>query len=132
MHRYYKDHNMTAWIQTLFDTHKQLSRSQIKKRLEKWDRDQGRAMAYAESTITKSRKPYSWSPELRDAGIVYKYWRMRHTEEKHQEDYTGTFDRIEQLVRQANPTFNLPLRHVVLTLEQVTTHLNEAATHLKQ
>jgi hypothetical protein len=109
MHKYYADHNMVKRIQRLYDSHTTLSRSQIKKSLEKWDRDQGRAMAYAESTITRPRKPHSWSPTLRNAGIIYKYWRMRHREEKHHEDYSATFDRIEQLVQKSNQSFHLPL-----------------------
>ena len=51
---------------------------------------------------------------------------MRHREEKHHEDYTAAFDRIEQLVKKSNQTFDL------LTLDQVTTHVNEAATHVRQ
>ena len=132
MHKYYADHNMVKRIQRLYDSHKTLSRSQIKKSLEKWDRDQGRAMAYAESTITRPRKPHSWSPTLRNAGIIYKYWRMRHREEKHHEDYSATFDRIEQLVQKSNQRFHLPLRDASLSLEGVTTHLNKAAKHLRQ
>ena len=131
MHRYYDDHNMVERIHKLAKIHKTLTRSNIKKRLEKWDSDQGRAMAYAESIITKPRQPYSWSPTLRDAGLVYKYWRMRHREAKHNEDYTATFDRIEQLVRQTTPQFALPLRQSLLPLEQITSHLNAAAKHLK-
>ena len=88
-------------------------------------------MAYAESIITKPHQPYSWSPTLRDAGLVYKYWRMRHREAKHNEDYTATFDRIEQLVRQTTPKFALPLRQSLLPLDQITSHLDAAAKHLK-
>ncbi|KAI2511593.1 hypothetical protein MHU86_2847 [Fragilaria crotonensis] len=132
MLQYYEEHNMVARMKKLFDTHTTMSRSQIKKRLEKWDCDQGRAMAHAEGIISKPRKPYSWSPALRDAGLIYKYWRMRYREEKYQEEYTDTFDRIEQQVQQFNTKFVLPLRHVALSLAQVTTHLNEAATVLRQ
>jgi hypothetical protein len=57
---------------------------------------------------------------------------MRYREEKYHEEYTDTFDRIEHLVQQFNQKFALPLRHVALTLEQVTTHLNKAATVLRQ
>ena len=60
-------------------------------------------MVHAKSIITKSRKPYSWSPALQNAGLIYKHWRMGHMEEKHLEDYTATFDYIEQLVQKANP-----------------------------
>lgn len=122
---------MVARIQTLFETYKTLSKPKIKQVLEKWDRDQERAMAYAEGTITKPRKPYSWSPTLRDAGIVYRYWQLRYREEKHNEDYEATCDRIEQLVQQTNPKFALPLRTTKLTMEQVMSNLDHAAKHLR-
>jgi hypothetical protein len=51
MLQYYAELNMVARMKTLFDTHTTMSRSQIKKRLKKWDCDQGRAMAHAESII---------------------------------------------------------------------------------
>jgi hypothetical protein len=56
-----------------------------------------RAMAHAKSIITMPQKPYSWSPALQNAGLIYKYWRMCHREEKHQEDYTVTFNCNKQL-----------------------------------
>ena len=88
-----------------------------KKCVEKCDCDQEWAMAHAKSIITKSRKPYSWSPALQNAGLIYKHWRMGHMEEKHLEDYTATFDYIEQLVQKANPWFDLLRRDAVLALE---------------
>ncbi|KAI2505799.1 hypothetical protein MHU86_8661 [Fragilaria crotonensis] len=123
---------MVERMQQLFSTHTTLSRSKLKKKLEQWDQDQGRAMANAERIITKPRKPYAWSPILRDAGLLYRYWRLRYREEKHDEDYATTFDRIEQLAQQSNTKFVLPLRSVALTLDQVTTNLNSAATHLRK
>ena len=132
MKQYYKEHKMVERMQQLFSTHTTLSRSKLKKKLEQWDQDQGRAMANAERIITKPRKPYAWSPILRDAGLLYRYWRLRYREEKHDEDYATTFDRIEQLARQSNTKFALPLRLVALTLDQVTTNLNSAATHLRK
>lgn len=132
MKQYYKEHKMVERMQQLFSTHTTLSRSKLKKKLEQWDQDQGRAMANAERIITKPRKPYAWSPTLRDAGLLYRYWRLRYREEKHDEDYATTFDRIEQLAQQSNTKFVLPLRSVALTLDQVTTNLNSAATHLRK
>jgi hypothetical protein len=89
-------------------------------------------MAHSESIITKPRKPYSWSPTLRDAGILYKYWRMRYREEKYNENFTETFDRIEQLAQQTNQQFTLPLRDSTMTLDQVISQLDVAAKHLKK
>ena len=132
MHKYYADHNMVKRIKKLFIMHTKLPRSWIKKSLEKWDSDQGRAMAHAESIITRPHKPYSWSSALQHVGLIYKYWRMHHREEKCHEDYTATFDRIEQRVQKSNQRCHLPLRDASLTLEQVLNHLNETATHLRQ
>ena len=64
MHKQYADCNNSKQIQKLLDTYTKLPRSEIKKSLEKWDRDQGRAMALERSIITKLQKPYSWSPAL--------------------------------------------------------------------
>jgi hypothetical protein len=132
MKQYYKEHKMVERMQKLFSTHTTLSKSQLNTKLEQWDQDQGRAMANAERIITKPRKPYSWSPTLRDAGLLYRYWRLRHREEKHDENYATTFDRIEQLAQQSNTKFVLPLRSAALTLVQVTTNLNSAAKHLRE
>ena len=43
-----------------------------------------------------------------------------------------TFNPMEQIVQKSNPRVDLPLRDAVLTLEQVTIHLIEAAMHLRQ
>ena len=59
MHQYYTDQNTLEKIQKLFDTYTNISRSHIKKCLEKWGSKQGRAMAHAKSIITKPWKPYS-------------------------------------------------------------------------
>jgi hypothetical protein len=111
---------------------KDLSRSQIKKCLKKWDRNQGGAMAHAKSIIAKLQKPYSFSPTLQNVGLIYKYWRMRHREEKTHKDYTATVHCIKQLVKKSNPRFSVLLRGATRTLEQVTTNLNEAAMHVRQ
>ena len=64
MLQYYADHNMVTRMQHLRANFQTLSRSALKKRLEKWDSDQGRAMEHAESQLRHSTKSYEWSPAL--------------------------------------------------------------------
>ena len=106
MHKFYADHNTVEQIPKLFDIYTKLSQSQIKKSLEKRDCGQGRAMAQAMSIITMPRKPHSWSLELQNVGLICKYWRMRHREEKYHKDFTATFDRIKHLVNRTPSSGN--------------------------
>jgi hypothetical protein len=78
MLQYYDKHHMVKRIKDLRDsTYTTLSRSEIKKQLEKWDNDQGRPMHHAERQLQHSTKAYEWSPELRNAGVILRYWRLR-------------------------------------------------------
>jgi hypothetical protein len=46
--------------------------------LEKWDADQGRAMKNAESSLRKHvPQKHFWSPVLRNAGLLCRYWQLR-------------------------------------------------------
>ena len=132
MLKYYADHSMVETIQDLRLNRHMLSRSAIKKKLEKWDRDQGRAVKYAESQLQQSYKPFAWSPEFRNAGIVYRYWRLRLRELQHSADYSTTFTRIEQTVNQHNPEFRLPKKDITLSLDEIRQHLKAATTNLLQ
>ena len=131
MLQYYEEHDMVTRIKDLRETFKTLPKHKVKKILEKWDSDQGRAMHHAESQLRHSTKAYEWSPAYRDAGLMYRYWRLRLRELQHQENYEGTFDRITQTVAQHNPNFQLPFRHETLTLEETRHQLKEATKTLK-
>ena len=132
MHKYYKDHDMISRIADLQDNAASMSKSDFRHALEKWDADQGRAMKYAETSLTKPPKPYKWSPTLRDAGITYLYWRLRLRELQQLENYQSTFDRMEQLIQQHDNTYHLPHRTTNLSIPEVKHHLNLAKTELKK
>ncbi|KAI2499411.1 hypothetical protein MHU86_15056 [Fragilaria crotonensis] len=133
MRSYYKDHNMVDRMQNIFTNADQMATPDLRHALEKWDQDQGRAMRHAEASLSKPPKPYAWSPTLRNAGIVYRYWRLRLSATKHNLDYSTTFDRMETLVRQHDSTFELPLRKLAhLQSQEVQTHLNSAQKHLRE
>ena len=131
MLKYYTNHNMVARIDDIADNAANMTEQEMKVAMEKWDADHGRAMHFAEKCLSKPRKPYP--PILRDTGIiVYRYWRLRLRELKHEEHYHDTFDRMEQLVRQSNPTFALPQRHESLQLDTVKERLNTARKALQK
>jgi hypothetical protein len=67
--QYYKAHNMEQRLENLYLKKNKLSLATMKKQLEKWDADQGRTMKYAEDLLARPRKPYQWSPKLRNAGL---------------------------------------------------------------
>ena len=76
MLKYYTEHKMIermAWITENLET---LDNATTRKLIEQWDQDQGRAMQHAEKQLSRTRKPYQWSPELRNAGLLYRYWRL--------------------------------------------------------
>jgi hypothetical protein len=132
MLKYYDDHKMIQRIENLFQNYNNLSRSQIKRRLEEWDQDQGRAMRHAEATISKPSKPYEWSPKFRNSGILYRYWKLRLREVQHSENYSGTFDKMEQLIRQHTPSFDLPSRSAISSLEDIKSSLKVAETNMRK
>jgi hypothetical protein len=132
MHQYYSDHNMITRIEYICKSSDQMMPHELTKELENWDKDQGRAMKFAETSLSKPDKPYSWSPTLRNAGLVFRYWRLRLQELQHHLINSNTFDKMERLAQQHRPDFSLPLRTTYsLTSLEIKTHLNEARKHLK-
>jgi hypothetical protein len=77
MHRYYHDHDMTARINRLHETHETMTRPAIRRILEQWDTDQGKAMHNSERSLQRTPQRHQWSPEVRNAGLLRRYWRLR-------------------------------------------------------
>ena len=77
LRQYFKDHNMIHRINVVADEYSTMTRSQVRKRLTAWDNDMGRAMHTAESKLPASTRQYQWSPKLRNAGVILRYWKMR-------------------------------------------------------
>ncbi len=109
MLQYYDKHHMVKRIKDLRDTYTTLFRSEIEKKLEVWDNNQGRAMHHAERQLQHSTKAYEWSPALRGAGVILWYWLLQLRENQHIENDAGTFELIEQTVSQHYLSFQLPL-----------------------
>ena len=133
MIKYYEDHNMEQRIQELYRNYATLPSGETRRLLEAWDRDQGRAMRHAESEVAKPRRPYAWSPELRNAGILKRYWRLRLKESScPNADYHDTIMRLQDAVQQHDPKFLLPHLHQALSIPEIRQHLNAATRQLHQ
>ena len=131
---YYKEqeHNsMEQRIEKLYQARHQLSKATIKKQLGKWDTNQGRAMKYAEDLLARPKKPYQWSPQLRNAGLLYLYWHLRQREKLHSDNYLATFQRIEHQTQQHDPNFLLlPFLGVHRPLDEIQSQLKASKQHL--
>jgi hypothetical protein len=128
---YYKAHSLEERINTLQRNFQSMSKDDVRKELESWDRDQGRAMQQAERQLSIPRKPYAWSPKLRNAGIVRRYWKLRLRETKYREDYTQTIHRLQEQVKQSDPRFQFPFLYDKLSIDDIRKHLNQATKDLE-
>ena len=114
MREYDEDHHMIEWLDKIFDDqNKQLlldPATALLQLIEQWDQDQGRAMQQAEKKLSQPIKQFQWSPQLRSAGLIYQYWklRLRKNESNHITDYSATFNCILQQTKEHNPNFALP------------------------
>ncbi|KAI2496067.1 hypothetical protein MHU86_18439 [Fragilaria crotonensis] len=129
--QYYTDHRMKERIDDLFHTHRLLTRAQVRRLLIAWDDDQGRAMEHAEKALRVQPKLFKWSPRLRNAGVLLRYWKLRLREITHAEDYSSTFARWERKIQQFDPSFELPQRKTELPIAEVRKHFNQATRKLR-
>ncbi|KAI2505051.1 hypothetical protein MHU86_9407 [Fragilaria crotonensis] len=129
---YYSDHRMKERIDTLFKTHRAMTRQQVRKFLTAWDDDQGRAMLKAENSLRVRPKLYKWSPRLRNAGVLMRYWKLRLREHQYGEDYYTTFSRWERQIQSCDPSFVLPDRSIELPICEVRKRLNQATKVLRK
>jgi hypothetical protein len=132
LHKYYATHRMKERIDQLWETHQTLTRSQVRRLLTAWDEDQGRAMRAAESQLATPPKLYKWSPRLRNAGVIFRYWKLRLRELTHSEDYSMTFARWERQIQFFDSSFTLPYRSQALEAHEVRRHLNNSHKELRQ
>jgi hypothetical protein len=107
-----------------------MTKAQVRKHLNRWDRDQGRAMMAAEAALRKPPQPYKWSDKLRNAGLLRRYWKFRHSEVERHLCYRETIDKLEAAVQSHNAKFAFPLRDTTLTIEEIRVHFNAATKAL--
>jgi hypothetical protein len=132
MLKYYECHSMEQRIDSLRDRFTTMAPHDILQELEAWDRDQGRAMKSAERSLRIPKPLYVWSPQLRNAGIIRRYWRLRLREIKHNEDFSPTIGRLQDTIRQSDPSFRLPHAGDRLTITEIRQQLKTATKTLHE
>jgi hypothetical protein len=133
MKQYYNRHKMQERIDTLYDTHTKLSREAVRKLLISWDNDQGRAMISSERTLRIQPKPHQWSPALRNAAFIMRYWKLRLRELKYAEDYTVTFHRWELQLKTNDTHFSFPFKDdVAMPIAIIRIHLQAATKYFRK
>ncbi len=75
--KYADDHNIDERVTALVNIAASLSTSQCKQSYDAIDRDITRAMLHAEKEAKRPAGKYAWSPKLREAGLLARYWHMR-------------------------------------------------------
>ena len=132
MSEYYANHKMSERIDRLYETFTTMSREQVRSTLEAWDADQGRAMTAAEKSLRKPPCQYAWSPALRNAGLLLCYWKLRYFDAMNDTNYTMRMTRLEDQVKQHDPTFSFPHRTDLLTPAEICIHKNVATKNLRR
>jgi hypothetical protein len=129
---YYERHKMVSRIRKLYAHHSKLSDEQLRRRLERWDRDQGRAMKSAEKSLrTHAPQKHFWSPILRNAGFLCRYWKLRLYSAQHKRDTSHTISRLQTIIQQHDPTYFFPLQNVDISAPDIISHWKKAKKELK-
>ena len=131
VHTYYNAHDMVARIDRLNDTHSTMSRSEVRKRLEQWDTDQGKAMKAAEASLKRQPQRIPWSPNLRNDFLLRRYWKLRLQDALNQSDYSVRMLRLQSQIQQGDPTFVFPFWKANLSLDDICHHLNQSSRALR-
>ncbi len=117
---------MVHHINHLYKHHNDMSDDEVQCRLEKWDQDQGSAMAHSEKYLRRKCGKNHWSPKLRNAGIFCRYWRLC-LKARDRNDYQHTYQRLLQTAQQHDPTSNFHITSSEnLTRDEIARHHKEA------
>jgi hypothetical protein len=110
-----------------------MSDTAVQQYLEKWDQDQGRAMKFAEKKIRVTRlKKHYWSPQLRNAGLLCRYWNLRIYSVKHNREVNFSISRIQAMIQQHDPRYTFPQQHEALTIQEMIPKWKAAKKALKE
>jgi hypothetical protein len=77
LRRLFEAHNIAARTHKLQTTHSRLSEAQFRRIINAIDRDITRAMLNAERSLRRPPQRFQFSPELRNCGLMKRYWSIR-------------------------------------------------------
>ena len=75
--QYADDHQLWTRVKELTTVASSLTPAQCKESFDAIDRDVTRGMLHAEKQARKPAGKYAWSPKLREAGLLARYWHLR-------------------------------------------------------
>lgn len=75
--KYADDHRLWERVQDLTTVACTLTPAQCKVSFDTIDRDMTRGMLHAEKAARRPAGKYAWSPKLREAGLLARYWHLR-------------------------------------------------------
>ena len=75
--QYAGDHNLWKRVSDLVTVAPTMTPSQCKIAFDAIDRDVTRGMLHAERQAKRPSGKYAWSPKLREAGLLARYWNLR-------------------------------------------------------
>ena len=131
MKTYYTAHDMVSRIDQLYESQSTMSRDAISRRLEQWDTDQGKVMKAAEASLKQKPQRIPWSPALRNAAILRRYWKIRLGDARDQTDHTARMLRLQSQIQQGEPTYKFPLWKIPLSLDDIRHNLTQSSRALR-
>jgi hypothetical protein len=124
---------MVDRINDLHTNHHNLSDSEVRAMLEAWDRDQGRAMRHSERICGNPTQRNYWSPALRNAGLLCRYWNIRFKEASTPtSNYTNTIQRLLRSAQQHSPSFQFPLANNTMSVPEILENWKLAKQALRE
>jgi hypothetical protein len=89
-------------------------------------------MRHSEATCGNNQHRNYWSPALRNAGLLVRYWGLRFKEAKTRGDYQATIHRLLQSAQASDPCFVFPYLNESLPIHDICLHWKSAKKSLRQ
>jgi hypothetical protein len=106
---YIKDHNLRQRVTELVANAPFMPSQHCKDCYDAIDRDVTRGMLYAEKVAKKPSGKYAWSPKLREAGLLARYWHLRLREAEKGSSLSIALARLMQRIKTLNIVFDADL-----------------------
>ena len=103
---YIKDHNLRKRVSELVTSAPFMPPQYRKDCYDAIDRDVTRGMLHAEKRAKKPSGKYAWSPKLREAGLLARYWHLRLREAEKGSSLCIALARLMQRIKSLNIVFD--------------------------
>ena len=103
---YADDHNLWTRVQELELQSAFMPLAQVELSYNSIDRDVTRAMLHAEKQAKRPSGKYAWSPKLREAGLLARYWHLRLKEVEQKSQCKGALSQLTDRFKSLNIVFD--------------------------